>query len=223
MTWPSAWPGRRVAPTGSPRPGDGPAFSGLLLRLARFRMLLESRGPDGQVRGSGRLDGAGVPVRAGLYPGAGGVPAAAVRRTPLRPQLGGPHHQRGHHRVPGDRRADRGAVACRPAETLESGQGQRMHGCRDRGGVVAADQQGGVRRRHQSRRELLLELADFPRRIPPRQAGGIPPVREEGPRPGPGDFYHRRDPHRTRSPPHHPPSPGNHPGPREHQAAAAAH
>jgi hypothetical protein len=88
-------------------------------------------------------------------------------------------------------------VACRPAETLESGQGHRMHGCRDRGGVVAADQQGGIRRRHQSRRERLLELADFPRRNPPRQAGGIPSVREEGPRPGPGDFHHRRDPHRT--------------------------
>src|SRR5438067_6814863 len=123
MTWPPPWPGRRVAPTGSPRPGDGPASSGLLLRLARSRMLLESRGPDGQVRGSGRLDGAGVPVLAGLHTGAGGVPAAAVRRTPLRPQLGRPHPQRRPNPAPGDRRGDRGAVACRPAETLEPGQG----------------------------------------------------------------------------------------------------
>ena len=56
-----------------------------------------------------------------------------------------------------------------------------------------------------SRGGCLLELAVIARRNTSGQTGRVPQVREEGPRPGPGDLHHRRDPGRARPQARHPP------------------
>ena len=157
-------------------------------------------------------------------PGAGGVLAAAVRRAPVRPQLGRADPERttspGTGRPAGRRRGRRwppcgcGGTGPRTPSALNAETGQAWWP--EISKEAFAD---GIR-------AAVDGYWNWQRSRSGKRAGkrdGVPEVREEGPGPGPGHLHHRCDPGRAGPPPCDSSPDRDRPDVGEHPQAGTAH